>query len=409
MRRAREFSWPDVLQGISMKLKTVAVVILVLAGCVYGEDGSPSTDTTAAANEVAAEPGAPGGGETAGGKSGVLRLNADQTLTRIAFGSCARQYQPQPIWEQVVARKPEVFLFIGDNIYGDTQDMEELRKKWGQLGAQPGFMRLRRTCPVLATWDDHDYGANDAGRKYPQREASQQIFLDFFGEPKGTTRRTTPGVYDATVVGPPEQRVQIILLDTRYFRDDLVPGPPVAEPGEGLHGRYQPNSDPEATVLGAAQWAWLREQLKVPAKLRIIASSIQVIADEHGWETWGLFPHERQRLLDAIDGAAGGANVIISGDRHHAEISRLRTKSGRVVYDVTSSSLNAPGSWRNELNSHRLGIIYTGTNFGMIEVDWAAEDPVVRLQVCGQDGKVKLQSRMPLSEFAGSAAATDAP
>ncbi len=45
-------------------------------------------------------------------------------ISRIAFGSCAGQDQPQPIWEAVLAQDPQLWIWAGDNIYGDTEDME---------------------------------------------------------------------------------------------------------------------------------------------------------------------------------------------------------------------------------------------------------------------------------------------
>ena len=147
--------------------------------------------------------------------SNRFTLAAEQPLTRIAFGSCAKQDKPQPIWEAVVETRPELFVFLGDNIYGDTQDMEVLRAKYALLGEQPGYKKLREACRVMATWDDHDYGANDAGAAYPKRRESQQVFLDFFGVPKEDPRRTQEGVYSAHLFGPPGKRVQLLLLDVQ--------------------------------------------------------------------------------------------------------------------------------------------------------------------------------------------------
>lgn len=164
-------------------------------------------------------------------------LQADDTpLSRIAFGSCANQDKPQPIWEAVVETKPQVFLFLGDNIYADTQDMTVMSAKYDLLGKQPGYQKLQKTCPILATWDDHDYGANDAGAEYPKKKESQQVFLDFFGVGKDDPRRTREGVYHAQIFGPQGKRVQIILLDARYFRSPLKKGFQPGEPGEGYHG-----------------------------------------------------------------------------------------------------------------------------------------------------------------------------
>ena len=197
----------------------------------------------------------------------LLPLDQSKRLNRIAMGSCVRQGDPQPIWKAVAESKPDLFLFLGDNIYGDSKDMRVLRKKYSQLAAEIGFQRVTRTCPILATWDDHDYGADDAGVEYPKKVESQQIFLDFFAEPADSVRRQTPGIYDAKVIGPPGQRVQIILLDTRYFRGPLKLKP--RKPGEKRGDRYLPNPDTSVTLLGETQWTWLEEQLRQPAGLEV--------------------------------------------------------------------------------------------------------------------------------------------
>jgi alkaline phosphatase D len=325
--------------------------------------------------------------------------NSDKLLSRIAFGSCAKQNQPQPIWDAVVQSRPDLFLFIGDNIYGDSRDMSVLKSKWDQLAAQPGYQKLKQTCRVLATWDDHDFGENDAGVEYPKKRETQKLFLDFFDEPLDSPRRKQEGVYDALTFGPEGRRVQILLLDTRYFRDPLIKKKQIFEPGSGYNGEYVPNRDPATTLLGDKQWAWLEEQLKQPAELRIIASSIQVIPNEHGWEKWGNFPHERDRLFQLLQKTKARGVVFISGDRHHAEISRLDRKDDYPLFDVTSSSLNQPGDWHNELNPHRVGVIYNPANFGMILIDWNQADPVIRLQVRSETGKTVLQAKTTLRQI----------
>jgi alkaline phosphatase D len=212
----------------------------------------------------------------------VVAADADQSLRRIAFGSCAHQDKPMPIWRAIVDSQPDLFLFIGDTIYADTQDMAVMKAKYQKLADQPGWLLLKKTCPILGCWDDHDYGGNDVGAEYPKKIESQQLFLDFFGEPQDSPRRKQEGVYQAKLFGPPKKRVQIILLDTRYHRSPLKKRDKFI-PDEGP---YVPNDDPKATFLGDVQWKWLEEQLKVPAQLRILASSIQLIAEDHGFEKW---------------------------------------------------------------------------------------------------------------------------
>lgn len=321
--------------------------------------------------------------------------NDKLVLSRIAFGSCARQDKPQPIWEAVVAAKPDLFLSLGDNIYGDTQDMAVMKKKYDQLAAIPGWQKLKATCPILATWDDHDYGVNDGGAEYPKKDESQQLFLDFFGIAKDSPRRTQKGVYHAETFGPPEKRVQVILLDTRYFRSPLQKRK-TKVPGEGP---YEASSDQKATMLGDAQWKWLGEQLKVPARLRILVSSVQVVPQDHAWEKWYNFPHERERLFKLIKDTKAAGLVAISGDRHLAELSMMDAGIGYPIYDLTSSGLTeASARWRKfEVNRHRVATMNWGNNFGLITVDWAKEDPVIRLQIRDEEGEVTIQEKLPLS------------
>jgi alkaline phosphatase D len=317
-------------------------------------------------------------------------------LSRIAFGSCARQDKPQPIWDAIVAAKPDLYLALGDNIYGDTQNMDVMKQKYDQLAAVPGFQRLKKACPILATWDDHDYGVNDGGADFPKKDESQQLFLDFWGFPKDSPRRTQKGVYSAATFGPPDKRVQVILLDTRYFRSKLQKKPGKTPFNEGP---YEPSDDPKATMLGETQWAWLEEQLKVPARVRILVSSIQVVAQDHGFEKWMNFPLERERLYKLLKDTKAAGVVCVSGDRHLAELSMMDTGIGYPFYDLTSSGLTeASPRWRKlEVNKHRVATMNQGNNFGLITIDWSRSDPLLRLQIRDQEGEVTIQEKLPLS------------
>ena len=117
-----------------------------------------------------------------------------------------------------------------------------MRTKYAKLAAMPGFQKLREACPILATWDDHDFGANDAGSDYPKKDESQKIFLDFFGDPPDSPRRKRPGVYDAARLRPAGQA-----RPDDPARHPLLPQQPAqeeaAEPLIG-QGPYVPNPDP---------------------------------------------------------------------------------------------------------------------------------------------------------------------
>ena len=312
---------------------------------------------------------------------------SEKALTKIVFGSCAHQDRKQPIWDPIVAEKPDIFLFTGDNIYGDTEDMAVMREKYATLGAKPGYQKLLATCPVLAVWDDHDYGVNDGGAEYPKKVESEAVFHEFFNTPKDAPTRSWPGTYDSDLFGPEGKRVHIIRLDTRYFRSALK-----KLPSRAPEGPYDRQLDPAATVLGDAQWKWLGEQLEVPADLRVIVSSIQVIPDQHRWELWENMPNERKRLFDLIGEKKAKNVVFVSGDRHMAEICELKTSAplspGFPLFEITSSGLtNAGGGQKGEANHHRVSETnFQSRNYGVMRIDW--EKRVVNLEIRDVDGKL---------------------
>ncbi|MCL5287678.1 MAG: alkaline phosphatase family protein [Acidobacteria bacterium] len=319
-----------------------------------------------------------------------------QPLRRIAFGSCAQQSLPQPVWDRILDLKPDLFLAIGDIVYVNSggEDHAARLAAYAKLNAMPGFARLRKTVPILGIWDDGEFGANDGGWDFAQRNEFRTDFLDFLGEPKDSPRRTRAGMYDAKIFGPQGRRVQIILLDTRYNRSPLKWGN-----FEENQGRYVPDNDPAKTILGEEQWKWLEEQLRIPAEVRLIVSSYQVIPEDHLWEKWANLPLERQRLFDLIKTTGAGGVLFLSGDRHLAELSMMDGGVGYPLFDLTSSGLNvARKAWRPfEPNRHRAATMNVGDNFGLVQIEWDRADPRISLQIRDVDGEITIQRKIPLS------------
>ncbi|MDQ8202282.1 alkaline phosphatase D family protein [Pelagicoccus sp. SDUM812003] len=325
-----------------------------------------------------------------------------EPITRIAFGSCAESSKRQPIWESILNDDPEVFVLLGDNIYGDTTEVEVLREKYREFGDVGGFKRLRNEAEVVATWDDHDYGMNDAGREYPLKRESREAFLTFFREEESSPRWTQEGgIYTSYLWGEPGRSVQLILLDLRWDRTPLA-----AVDAETYRkkcrpakmGPYLPQEDDSARIMGEAQWRWLEAQLEKPADIRIIGSSIQVLSDFTGWEAWANFPKERQRLFALIEKARAHGTFLISGDTHWAEFSRLDLKTGYPLWELTSSGLTE--EWSDvSPNKNRIGRPYSKANYGLIEISWNAPQPQVTLSVKNVNGRIEMQNTIVLSDL----------
>lgn len=317
-------------------------------------------------------------------------------VSTIAFGSCFNPREKHhEMFDGILKHKPEVFVFLGDNIYGDTRDMDLLKTKWKELDAVEGFAKLRKSSTVICTWDDHDYGTNDGGKSYPQREASEKIFLDFCRDPQDSPRRQRPGVYGSWLFGPKGKTVQILMLDTRYFRDELPRAK--AKPKPDTLGWYEPTNDTKKTLLGEAQWKWLEEQLQIPADIRIIGSSIQVLAQEKGMENWGNVPHEQQRLFALLKKHKANHCFAISGDVHFAELSR-KDIGDYPFHDFTSSGMSHTSKgWAHAVNSFRVGEATWQMNAGLIKIDWANQR--IQLSAIGSDGESLISHQLELQKL----------
>jgi alkaline phosphatase D len=329
----------------------------------------------------------------------AVRAEEPKALGRIGFGSCVHQDKPQPIWDTIAAYKPDLFLMLGDAIYADVPKGTKMEEAYAKLAAQSGFVKLRQTCPMLAVWDDHDYGLNDAGAEFPNKDESKKQFLTFFGEPPGSPRWQRPGVYDAKIIGPPGRRVQIILLDGRYNRSPLKKGRRGSDPDFPFVEPYVPNTDADATMLGPEQWKWFEEQLKQLAEVRLVCCGIQIISDEHIFEKWANFPRERERLFRLLRDTKAAGVILLTGDRHFADLSVIDAGLGYSLYDLTASGFNqASADYRPpEKNRHRVAAMSWGNHFGCVEIDWDKPDALIRLQIRDETGDLAFQHKVPLS------------
>jgi alkaline phosphatase D len=304
------------------------------------------------------------------------------TAQRIAFGSCSRHTSEDQLWNEVNNLRPDIWIWAGDNIYADTHDITKMHEMYERQKNRPGYKKLEENSVIYGTWDDHDYGINDGGKFFSKKKESKSQLLTFLNIPEDAEVRNHEGVYQSYAVGAGKRKVKIILLDTRYFRDTLMASVTKEK-------RYQIN--PEGDILGEEQWSWLEKELSgSDAKVHIIVSSIQFIANDHGFEKWGNFPKARQRMLDLLTKVKPAFTFFISGDRHMAEISKLDLPGlPYPLFDITSSGLTH--TWTiagTEKNEARTGPLIVDRNFGLIDLNWKKGKPLVNVQLIGQGGKI---------------------
>ncbi|MDQ4139969.1 MAG: alkaline phosphatase family protein [Bacteroidota bacterium] len=308
----------------------------------------------------------------------VFVTQKEKVLT-IAFGSCNRQNLPQPLWDVIAKDRPVLWIWLGDNIYGDSNDMSVLKAKYDVQLNQEAYKRFIAQVPVIGTWDDHDFGRNDAGKTYAYKKESQQLALDFLKEPANSPRRQQEGIYAAYEYKVNKKKVKVILLDVRYHRDTLE---------KDNNKNYIPNL--KGDMLGEQQWQWLANQLKnSTADVHIIGSGIQIVSEQHPYEKWANFPATRQRLFDLLVKTQAKNAVLISGDRHIGEFSRLNIKGlNYPVYDITSSGLtHSSVNNTNEPNQYRIGPLVNQKHYGLFRFREIGNDLALEVDLKGENGQ----------------------
>jgi alkaline phosphatase D len=289
----------------------------------------------------------------------------------IAFGSCNDQKRENLLWKEIVKNKPSLWIWGGDNVYSDTENMKKMEDDYKQLLSNTDYQLLTRTTEIIGTWDDHDYGKNDAGNEYKKRAESQDLFLDFMGVAEDDPRRTRKGVYHSKVYATNKGSIKVILLDTRYFRD------PIFKTKTG----YTLNET--GTILGKEQWAWFQEELKnSTADFNIVVSSIQVLPTQHRFEKWANFPNELNKFKQTLVNSKAKNILLLSGDRHISEFTATNIQGiDYPVVDFTSSGLtHAYRGFTGEENDNRVKKVVFTESFGLLHFDFKNKKVVMQMR-----------------------------
>ncbi len=149
--------------------------------------------------------------------------------------------------------------------------------------------------------------------------------------------------------------------------------------------------DEKGKILGETQWQWLESALREStAAVHLIGSGIQILPEEHILRSGLIFPSERERLLTLIARYHTKGVILLSGDRHHAEIMQYTREGGKfALHEVTASGLtHASTGPATEPNTYRVGNLVKALNFGLIHIDWDKKPFQVQLEIRGVHNEV---------------------
>ena len=307
---------------------------------------------------------------------------SNQEILTLGFGSCLHQDRSMAILKTIEKKELDLFMFIGDNVYGDQEDgeLDKLIRTYKQQ-----FNNLENFLQNVSTefiWDDHDFGLNDGGSNYRYKDIAKSLFLETWQIPANDPRRLRDGLYFDKIINKNGLKIHLIFLDNRSFKSEWKLTDEFNKKGKE---RYIEDFNPEKTLLGKNQWKWLKDKLIVESDIKIIISSLQILSLGHGWESWDKFPLEREKFLKLIDESNISNLFILSGDRHRGGFYQFKTVGNNNIYEFTSSSLNLPIPFNTEEKGPlRIGSTYRKANFGVLRL---YEDQVV-MELTSDRGKV---------------------
>jgi alkaline phosphatase D len=314
----------------------------------------------------------------------TLMLNKIERLNKLAFGSCNNQLFPQKQWKNMLPLKPDLFMFGGDNIYGDKKyTFPGVEWDYWVQNSRPSYHKFKKHVPIIGIWDDHDYGKNNGGEEYKDKKNSQRHFLDFMQVESDDPRRNQEGIYTSYVFGPIHEQVKIILLDARYFRN-------------------------KKTLLGEKQWQWFEDQIRnSTAKFHLIANGTAVFYPNYkSGEEWIDVPGEIERLIELLTKHKPSGTLLISGDKHHSAFIKAKI-NGKIWHEFMSSGMTHSLIGKKP-NSTDLALasgfpvnfdLYVGRNFGEIQFNWN-DEPSLTLNIRSAiSGKIKKTRTLYLKDM----------
>lgn len=374
-------------------LSSAVTMMIFTSSCQFAEKKAGATDSK---SESSSSPSAAGANYNSIIKQDKKKqsdldlpfrgFEPEKPITTIATGSCADQDLPQPIWKTIEQNNPNLFIFSGDTLYASKPEQKPIPEQYRKLKLIPEYRSIREKVPFMAVWDDHDMGTNDGGANSPEKEIARTEFIKHWSYLKTTLPNGQKALYHSKIFGAKKQKVQVIMLDTRWDRSDLKKNTDEQKEGEPPRP-YVADTDKSKHFLSKEQWSWLEGELKKPADLRLLVSSIQVIPDDHNFEKWGNFPNEREKLFVLLQKTKAKNLIILSGDRHMASIAQLEIKKHGPVYEMTSSGLNKPAKPGNILTDKTyFKDGYGPVNFGLILINWSKK--IATLQVKSLENEV---------------------
>lgn len=284
-------------------------------------------------------------------------------LNRIAFGSCNNQNDAQPLWKDLLAQRPDLWIWSGDAVYGDWKSAEALEAAFNKQNENKDYQDVKLQIPMIGTWDDHDFAFDNADGRLSYKKIAQKLYLDFLGEPADSSRRKQEGIYRSYYFTSQGHKIKVILLDNRYFK----------------------NLERDAEMLGNVQWNWLEEELKnSQADLHFFVTGLSIYSPLLKYtEEWREHRGEFNRLNALLKKYKPKGRVFLTGDKHFSSIF-MRNGELEFLSSGMTHLVNRKVWW---YLGRKYATTYFGLSYGQIDIDWEGDTPVLTMSMRSTRGR----------------------
>jgi alkaline phosphatase D len=299
----------------------------------------------------------------------------------LAFGSCA-SFESSSIWTRMKDEGVDGVVLLGDTPYIDVTDLDRVRDAYRRFSSIPQLVETFRTIPFWGTWDDHDFGRNDADGNLPGKENSRRGFINY--RANSTFGKNNQGIYTKFRYGP----VEVFLLDTRWF------------------SRTQKSwADPnKPTLLGKEQWEWLKDGLLASDAIFKILACGMIWDDKKNSESddWGTYMHERQAMQSWLGKNQIEGVILIGGDIHVSRLLKYDTvkQVGYPIYQFITSPMHS--SVIPSLNVPHPALLKSAEEpyvFLKLNVDTTVSPGILKASWINRDGKLIFDTEINRNEL----------
>ncbi len=288
------------------------------------------------------------------------------------------------MWKTILKRNPQLFFFLGDNVYIDSPTFPEYQRYlYYRRQSQPDYRKLCATAGIYAIWDDHDFGTNDCAggpdiHNPKWKVPVWNVFRRNWNNPAYGGGEKQPGCWFDFVHGD----IHFIFLDGRFYRS-----------------KRRKNSKEAPTMLGKAQLEWLLRTLKnSKGKIIVILSPVPWVGGNP--DKWNGFPEEREQIFSFIEKNKIEGVMLMSADRHRSDVLVTRRKKGYDLYEFMSSRLtNVHTHGRAGPKDGALFSYNKKCSFGLVTFDTTKDDPEVLYQIINIDNDEIHQFRLRRSQM----------